>query len=203
LAKQENFELTTLYLVRHGDKIRAAGDFGLTELGKRQARAVAAYFATLPITKLYSSPLQRAQETAQAISQRIGLPIQIEPRLRERLNWGDVPEHSREEFINDWYQASAERNYVPRGGDSSRATGERVNDCLQEFAARFPNDHIVCVMHGGALADWLLNTFDETWLHTTYPEFELVPPASITKIIAHENQFSIVEFARVVYTETV
>lgn len=195
--------MTTLYLVRHGDKVRAAGDFGLTELGRAQARAAAEYFATLPVTKLYSSPLQRAQETAQAISQRIGLPIQIEPRLRERLNWGNVPDHSREEFLSDWYRASAEREYVPRGGDSSRATGERVHAFLQDLAARFPNEHVVGVMHGGALADWLLNTFDEAWLRATYPEFELVPPASITRVFARKNHFSIVEFARVVYTETV
>ena len=194
--------MTTLYLVRHGDKIRAAGDFGLTELGHAQARAAADYFATLPINALYSSPLQRAQETARAISERLALPMQIEPRLRERLNWGAVPDHARQEFLDDWYRASAERDYIPRGGDSSRATGARVNAFFLELTARFPDAHIVCVMHAGALADWLLNTFDESWMRAAYPEFELVPPASITRVHATVEKFSIVECARVVYGET-
>ena len=191
--------MTTLYLVRHGDKIRAAGDHGLTEMGHAQARAVAEHFAALPVTALYSSPLQRAQETANAISERLALPVQIEPRLRERLNWGDVPDHSRDEFLSDWYRASAERDYVPRGGESSRATGARVHAFLRELTERFPDREIVCVMHGGALADWLLNTFDEAWLRATYPVFELVPPASITQIDARENQMTIRDFACVVY----
>ena len=194
--------MTILYLVRHGDKVRAAGDFGLTELGRAQARAVGDYLARLPITALYSSPLERAHETARIISERIGLPVQIETRLRERLNWGAVPNHSREEFLSDWYRASIERDYVPRGGDSSRATGERVHSFLQELAERLPRAQVVCVMHGGALADWLSNTFDEAWLRATFPEFELVPPASITRIRAHANEFVIEDFARVVYQET-
>lgn len=194
--------MTILYLVRHGDKVRAAGNFGLTETGQAQARAAAEYLTTLPITALYSSPLERAQETARIIAERLGLPVQTETRLRERLNWGAVPDHSREEFLSDWYRASAERDYVPRGGDSSRATGERVNAFLQELSARFPGARIVCVMHGGALADWLLNTFDETWLRAAYPEFELVPPASVTQIRAGNGAFAIEDFARVVYQET-
>lgn len=194
--------MAILYLVRHGDKVRAAGDFGLTEVGQMQARAAGDYLARFPVTALYSSPLERAHETARIISECIGLPEQIETRLRERLNWGAVPDHSREEFLSDWYRASAERDYVPRGGDSSRATGERVNSYLHELAGRSLHAHIVCVMHGGALADWLLNTFDNTWLRATYPEFELVPPASITQIHAHGNEFVIEDFARVVYQET-
>lgn len=194
--------MTILYLVRHGDKVRAAGDFGLTETGQGQARAAAEYLETLPITALYSSPLERAQETARIIAERLALPVQTETRLRERLNWGAAPDHSREEFLSDWYKASAERDYVPRGGDSSRATGERVGAFLQELAARFPGAHIVCVMHGGALADWLPNTFDETGLRAAYPEFELVPPASVTQIRAEGGTFFIEDFARVVYQET-
>ncbi|MBQ1206574.1 MAG: histidine phosphatase family protein, partial [Clostridia bacterium] len=52
-----------LYVIRHGDPIYNPDS--LTEKGKRQAEALARRLAVNGLDKIYSSPLVRAQQTAQ------------------------------------------------------------------------------------------------------------------------------------------
>jgi broad specificity phosphatase PhoE len=66
---------TTVYLVRHCEVENPDGilygflpNFGLSAQGKLQAQALGRFFADKPVAQLYSSPLQRAQETAAAIA---------------------------------------------------------------------------------------------------------------------------------------
>ncbi|MGK2948889.1 MAG: phosphoglycerate mutase family protein, partial [Acidimicrobiales bacterium] len=52
-------------VVQHGEKVRAAGDPGLTKLGHQQAATVAAWLSEGrgDIASIWSSPLRRARET--------------------------------------------------------------------------------------------------------------------------------------------
>lgn len=59
----------------------------LTELGHNQAVAAAERLANEGIEKLYASPLGRAQQTAAHIAEKIGLPIETLPFMRE-IGWG-------------------------------------------------------------------------------------------------------------------
>ena len=52
-----------LYVIRHGDPCYDPDS--LTPLGQRQAEAVGRRLAQVGITRVYSSPLVRAQQTAQ------------------------------------------------------------------------------------------------------------------------------------------
>lgn len=61
--------------------------YHLSELGHRMADAAAASLVGHPITALYASPLQRAQESAQPWSERFGLPIVTEDAIIEPHNW--------------------------------------------------------------------------------------------------------------------
>lgn len=83
-----------IHLVRHGEVHNPEGilygripGYHLSELGRRMADAAAASLAGHPIVALYSSPLQRAQESAQPWSERFGLPIVTEERIIEPHNW--------------------------------------------------------------------------------------------------------------------
>jgi broad specificity phosphatase PhoE len=84
---------TLIHLVRHGEVFnpdhvlygRIPG-FGLSDLGKRMARQSAASKVGHPITRLYASPLQRAQESAQPWSTAFGLEVQTDDRLIEPWN---------------------------------------------------------------------------------------------------------------------
>nr|WP_321508927.1 histidine phosphatase family protein [uncultured Hyphomonas sp.] len=80
--------MATFLLIRHGDNdllgSRLAGrlpDVHLNAKGKAQAQAVADGLADLPITAVYASPLERAQETAEPLAQVHKLSIQTLPEL--------------------------------------------------------------------------------------------------------------------------
>ncbi|MEH6782179.1 MAG: histidine phosphatase family protein, partial [Rhodoglobus sp.] len=83
-----------IHLIRHGevhnpDRIlygRLPG-YHLSELGHKMADVAAASLADRPLTALYASPLQRAQESAQPWSERYGLSITTEERIVEPYNW--------------------------------------------------------------------------------------------------------------------
>lgn len=105
-----------ILLVRHGEAAASWGqsaDPGLSELGWRQAELVSSHLKELvgdqtPV--LFSSPLKRAQETAQPFSEDLGLSVQIDERVKEipspvplaqrqnwlqgfmRQNWSEQPE---------------------------------------------------------------------------------------------------------------
>ncbi|MCU1639518.1 MAG: histidine phosphatase family protein [Microbacteriaceae bacterium] len=84
---------TLIHLVRHGEVHNPDGilygripGFHLSELGHRMAIATAEHFADRPITALYASPLERAQESAKDWSERFSLDIATDDRLIEPHN---------------------------------------------------------------------------------------------------------------------
>lgn len=77
-----------LYLVRHGEAAASWSedpDPGLSELGKQQADAAAAYLLPLldETFQLLSSPLARARETSEPLSQRCNVEVAISEAYRE------------------------------------------------------------------------------------------------------------------------
>ncbi len=87
--------MTTLLLIRHGANDWVHGRLAgwtpgvhLNEEGRRQAAALAARLAPLPIDALYTSPLDRTVETAQAIAGPRGLPLRLVEGLGE-VRYGD------------------------------------------------------------------------------------------------------------------
>jgi broad specificity phosphatase PhoE len=86
-------ETTVVHLLRHGevenpDRIiygRLPG-YHLSANGQSMARAAEAFFADRPVGALFSSPLERALETARPVAERLGLPVVIDERLIEPWN---------------------------------------------------------------------------------------------------------------------
>lgn len=60
--------------------------YHLSAAGRAMAQAAADYFAQRPVVALFSSPLERAQETAAPVAERLGLPIVSDERLIESSN---------------------------------------------------------------------------------------------------------------------
>ncbi len=81
--------MPTLLLIRHGENPFVKQDrlpgrlpgIHLNERGREQAAALADALKALPIRAIYSSPLERAVETAGPLAQALGLPIQPRPNL--------------------------------------------------------------------------------------------------------------------------
>ncbi len=84
---------TVVHLLRHGEvhnpeRIlygRLPG-YHLSALGRQMAERVAEQVAARDIVHLVSSPLERAQETAQPAAERLGLPVRTDERLVEAAN---------------------------------------------------------------------------------------------------------------------
>lgn len=101
-----------LYVIRHAQSegnVRLPGatiDCHLTELGRRQAAAVAERVAQLGIDRLLSSPYTRALETAEAVRAATDAPAEVVPLLHE---------HHIDAFPEEWPLMSPEtlRNCFP------------------------------------------------------------------------------------------
>jgi len=86
-------EITVVHLLRHGevhnpDHVlygRLPG-YHLSANGRMMAAAAADFFAGRPVAAVFASPLERAQETAQPVAQRLGLTITTDDRLIESGN---------------------------------------------------------------------------------------------------------------------
>jgi broad specificity phosphatase PhoE len=76
-----------VHFVRHGQFVPDAesGDGPLTPVGRRQAQRIAARLREYAVTKLVSSDLQRAQETASIIATVVSVKSSAEPMLRESV----------------------------------------------------------------------------------------------------------------------
>src|ERR1700691_75023 len=81
-------ETTVVHLLRHGevenpDHImygRLSG-YHLSANGRAMASAAGDFFADRQVAALFSSPLERALETARPVAERLGLPVGIDDRL--------------------------------------------------------------------------------------------------------------------------
>jgi 2,3-bisphosphoglycerate-dependent phosphoglycerate mutase len=77
--------------------IGAASDPDLTELGRRQAAALATRLRDVPVRGLFVTPLRRTQQTAAPLAGELGLEPRVEPDLREvtsatgRAAWARTP----------------------------------------------------------------------------------------------------------------
>ena len=87
--------MTDLLLIRHavndwvGDRLAGwTPGVHLNDKGREQAAALARRLAGWPIEAIYSSPLERAMETAQVVAEPHGLPVQIEDGVGES-RYGD------------------------------------------------------------------------------------------------------------------
>ena len=84
---------TVVHLLRHGEVDNPAGiiygrlpGYRLSANGRQMAEAAADYFAERAVVALFSSPLERAQETAGPVAERLGVPIVTDDRLIESWN---------------------------------------------------------------------------------------------------------------------
>lgn len=194
---------TTFFLVRHALKEKAIGDVPITPKGVLQAQSTARRFCNLPIAVILSSPLRRASETADYIALETKSTINLDARLRERANWGDLQGQTFDEFVTMWERCTREPEYIPPVGDSAKQAGQRLSSLLSELAMKHPpQSNIVIVTHGGLITDFLVHTFPKDELDVWHPNFisvqsELVPECSITTLNCESGKYRIEDFASV------
>jgi broad specificity phosphatase PhoE len=193
--------MTEFYIVQHGDKAPEAGDPPLTALGIAQAERTGRYLRERRITLLVSSPSRRTRETALHLARALNLPIETDDRLRERMDWSGDPSQTQEDFLREWDRASADREFRPRSGDSSRAAGDRLHTCLEEIAARHPHERVAIVSHGGVTVDLLRNLFSDAYLNTHRPGLIATGPpgCAITHLAVHGDRYELKALASIAH----
>jgi 2,3-bisphosphoglycerate-dependent phosphoglycerate mutase len=156
-----------LWLVRHGESTwNVAGlaqghndDAVLTERGLRQAATAAAQFGYRPVRAIYASDLRRAQQTAAAFADVLGLPVQSDARLRER-SLGDL-EGSPHSAVTPEVTGLADGLVIdpdarPPAGESVRDLYQRAASFCDDLAATVTGPgtargDVVVIAHGGTV----------------------------------------------------
>jgi broad specificity phosphatase PhoE len=148
--------VVTILLVRHTSYslidrllVGRAPHVGLSELGWRQARALARDLAQRPISRVQSSPQRRARETAEPIARTLGLPVEIAPRMDE-LDVGLWTGASFEKLNRSpqWEAWNSKRSSTrPPKGESMQELQKRVLDHLATLECEHPGEDIVLVSH--------------------------------------------------------
>jgi probable phosphoglycerate mutase len=147
-----------LLLIRHGEndytkKHKLAGRLPrvhLNEHGQKQAQALGEALKDVPIKSIYSSPLERAVETAAPIAKARGLEIQIEKGLLE-TNVGKWQGRSLASLRlqKHWkvVQHAPSRAQFPEG-ETFYELQTRVAAALDAIVRKHkPKDIIACVFH--------------------------------------------------------
>lgn len=153
-----------LYLVRHGQtpwnragRIQGHSDTPLDETGRRQAQQAARWLAARiqEPAVIYSSDLQRAFHTAEAIAQHLRAPLHPEPALRER-HWGLWEGLTSEEVQQRFPDHHFTYLYDPMVGtppeaEPMSAFWERVRQFGYRVLEQHSTGTVILVGHGGSL----------------------------------------------------
>lgn len=148
-----------LHFVRHGevhnpDRVlygRLDG-FGLSERGRLMADRAASALATRPIAAILSSPLQRAVESAQPLSERIGVAVSIDERLNEGLNTFQGTRMSLGRVLGDPATWASFRNpWTPSWGEPYREISARMMAIAEHAWNSVDEGEVVLVSHQVAI----------------------------------------------------
>ena len=167
--------IRTLLLARHGRtawnaEARAQGhlDVPLDEDGEEQAATLASALSGRTVQRIWSSDLQRAARTADVIASGVGLPVDLDARLRE-FDVGERQGLTVTEFAERFpelptgWEGYVGGHGVP-GAESVDDVRQRVVLALRECAAALkPGETGVVVMHGAALRVGLFGLLDWSW----------------------------------------
>ncbi len=189
---------TTLILVRHGEtewniqsRMQGHRDIALSPRGVAQAEAVARHLTRVPtdetsaIAAVFASDLMRARATAAPIAARAGVPLRIDPRLRER-GFGLFEGSTYAEAHAKWPEIYAtwqrrEPDYAVPGGESYEQVRARTLAVVEDIAREFAGKTVVVVTHGGILDAVYRAAFDIPW---KTPRPYAIPNGSIGRVTA-------------------
>jgi probable phosphoglycerate mutase len=183
--------MTTFVMIRHasfdGLGTLIAGrqlGFHLNQAGAAQARTLAARLSGLRCDAIYSSPIERAQETAAAIARQLNMNYQINEGLNE-IDYGEWTGKIFAELdsLPDWSQYNTCRHtaQIP-GGESMPALRERTQQTVEQLR-KVHHGVVILVSHADCIraigAHYTGASLD------TFQKFEVLP-ASANVIRAEE-----------------
>lgn len=187
-----------MLLIRHGEQqfrenipLGEALDAPLSELGRKQARAVGERLAPARLSAVYSSDLRRAHDTASEIAGHHGLKPIVSPALREIDIWKHAPQdkglldlYSREELAAIYREIARTRKHsaYPHCEDVD-AFHDRIVRAFDEIAVRHVGSRVAIACHGGVINSYLRQLF-----RSGYDHLVSVHHTSITVVRAADSR---------------
>ncbi len=160
-------KMKTIYLFRHGEtdlnknKIMQGSDVNssLNESGKKQAKELASKLHDKNIEHIYSSPLNRALETADFVANKLNVNISKIENLRE-ISFGDFSGIKIDElnknigiknFYEDFSKTEKYDDFVFPNGESKFEVRARFTSCVEDILQNTKYAIIAIASHGIAL----------------------------------------------------
>jgi probable phosphoglycerate mutase len=149
-----------VFLIRHAQTgqndagiVQGRADNPLSDLGRRQAAVLAERLADVTLAAVYSSPLQRAVQTALEVARPHGLTVQpvddlveMDIGLMEGLTGPELRE-KHPEFLQAWMSEEAGTVAMPGGGESLQQVQERAGAALDRIIVDHPDGTVAVVSH--------------------------------------------------------
>jgi len=178
-----------LVLVRHGESegnvtrifTTSPMTLALTELGRKQALEAAGVIQAISDPRIViASPYVRARDTGAIIAKELNLSLEIRAGLHERETGEFAGRPYESIFEAEGYDHSRPWTWVPPGGESYEHVRDRVGPILDELVARFSDDDVVVVSHGGVMVSM--------WAHMTGRWDDAHVPANCGIVLVEHRQ---------------
>ncbi len=185
-----------IYLVRHGEvsnprKILYGRmpDFHLSREGQRQIRLIARKLKKVEFNKIYTSPLERALETASIITKELGLnqkKIIIEPSLIE----SDVTKWEGKPIVNFKKSTRLEDLFGRTGIEPILKSGKRILSVLKKISKQKGN--YIVVSHGDPIMGALIIISKNEKITNNY-----IKKGSFIRVDINDNKWKLAPFNEV------
>lgn len=156
---------THFCLMRHGHtdwnregRLQGRKDIALNEQGRRHAVRAAERLKHGKWNVVVASDLSRAAETGEIIAAALGLPLILEPGLRER-DMGPLEGLTLLEAQQRFGAMPLGGDYPGLGIETLAGLRERASQVLRGIAQSHPGSHVVAVAHGGIISAFLYSVF--------------------------------------------
>jgi broad specificity phosphatase PhoE len=180
---------TTVFLVRHAVHDRVdrvlCGRMPQVRLGaegRAQAARLTQRLAGERVAALYSSPLERARETAEPIATALALSVQLAAGLTE-IDVGEWTGRNFDELHADdrWHVWNREREAgCPPGGEPMRDVQGRALQQIEDWRAAHPDRTVIAVSHSDVIKTVVCGVLGLSL--DRYHAFEIAP-ASVTRLV--------------------
>lgn len=189
--------MATLFLIRHGrtkanaDGVLAGWTPGvdLDEVGREQVERLANRLDRIPLAALVTSPLERCQQTANAVAALDGRPPSVVDERLAEVRYGDWEGKALKTLAKEPLWKTVQRHpsavtFPGEGGESLRAMAERAVGAVREWDARVEADHgpdaiWAAVSHGDVIKAIVA---DALGLHLDQFQRIVIDPCSVSVV---------------------
>ena len=149
-------DTTVVHLLRHGEVENPRGliygrlpGYHLSEDGRMMAKAAADFLAERDVVAVFTSPLERARETAEPVAERFSLEPVVDERLIEPWNHFEglvfgVGDGSLRRLKHWWYLRDP---FSPSWGEHYKSVVQRVSAAMADARDAARGHEVVCVSH--------------------------------------------------------